>query len=287
MAFDVTFINAEGTALNLNDGLNTWITIGVANDLMPVFSFQERTSPLIPGSLISSVRVEPRDLVIPIILLEEDRNMALARARQMISILDPRLGDGRLLVANGDETRVLICRLKDGFASDGSGNEQFSDNMRLMLTFRASDPFFYALNSIVLTAGQNFAPKNFFPIFPVLFSQSSVSTNANLINSGNENAWPIITITGPGNSFLITNVTIGKKIEVTTAINAGEVITIDTRPRTRGVRDAFGVNRFSLLTALSSFFPMKKGDNSITIEISGGDVNTLVTVEYTPTYLSS
>lgn len=287
MAFSVSFTNSEGITVNLNDEVNTFTLVGVSNDLMPFFQFQEHASPLIPGSVVTAVRIQPREFVLPVMIMGDDPEDARERARSIFNILNPLLGDGQLKITRGDQTRILYCRYRDGLSSDGNGEEQFNNYVRAVLTFLAADPFFYAPNPVELVAKQVFGPQPFFPIFPLVLAKSSNNTEATLNNAGGVDAWPIIEITGPGTRFVVTNQTTGKHIEIASEVQAGEVITIDTRPRTRSVRDHTGANRFALLTAASSMFPLKKGNNFVSIEIYGGDENTRIVFSYVPTYFSS
>lgn len=286
MAFNVTFTNAKGVSVNLNDGLHTFVNVGVGNDLMPLFSFQEHSSPLIPGSIITAVRVQPRSFSLPVTIIDEDRDAVLARVRNVFTQLNPMLGDGYLTVSNGEVTRRLYCRYQNGMSSDGTASEQFTFYVRAVITFYAADPYFYGLQTVQLTAKQVFEPHIFFPIFPLLFAASSVSTIASLQNDGNTPAFPVITVTGPLTNMIFENHTTGKHMEISTPVLEGEVITIDTRPRTRGVHDQNNVNRFSLLTALSSMFALEVGENNVEITIANGTEAAIVTVHYIPAYLS-
>jgi phage-related protein len=286
MAFDITFTNSEGIVVNLNDQVNTFALVGISNDLMPFFDFQEHTSPMIPGSIVTAVRVQPRDFSLPILISDSNRDTALARTRQMLKLLNPILGDGTLKVVNGNIVRVLTCRYRDGITSDGTGDQQFTNYVKAVLTFRAADPFFYSQNQQQLIGTQVTTLENFFPILPVRLSTSSNIVNAVLNNAGDVDAWPVIVVDGPATNIYIENATTGKHIEIATGLNADEKLTIDTRPRTRSIRDNLGVNRFSAITPQSSMWSLKKGANTVSIQITGGDQNSRVTITYTPAFLT-
>jgi hypothetical protein len=286
MAYKITFTNSEGVSVNLNDNVNTFALVGVSNDLMPFFDFQEHTSPLIAGSIVTAVRVQSRDFSLPILIMDASRDTALARTRQILRLLNPLLGDGKLTITNGAETRVLTCRYRDGITSDGAGEAQFSNFVRVVLTFRAADPFFYSPAASQLIATQVVSVTNFFPILPVRLATSSNTVEATLTNAGDVDAWPVIQVLGPATKILIQNLSTVKHIEISTTLTASETLTIDTRPRTRSIRDNLGVNRFSTITPQSSIFPLKKGSNRMSLQITGGDANSRVTVTYIPAYLS-
>ncbi|KPL72256.1 hypothetical protein ADN00_15680 [Ornatilinea apprima] len=286
MSYNVAFTNANGISINLNDRVNTYSMVGISNDLMPGFEFQESSSPLIHGSIVNAARISQRDYLLPIMVIDADRGSVMSRIRTMLSILDPRKGDGQLRITNEGVTRVLNCRYRSGLSSDGTGPDQFTNWIRGVIDFYASDPYFYAASPITLQVSGDWSPYNFFPILPVRFAASSSTVTATLTNSGDVEAWPVITITGPGTHFHVTNHTSGKFIVVDTTLLTGESLIIDTRPRTRSIRDGDGVNRFAYLTPASSLFPMKQGNNQVEVEIVGGNGNTSVTVMYTPAYLT-
>lgn len=284
MAFSAVFTNPNGLSVNLTDNINIYTPIGMDGELMPPFGFQESSSPLIPGSVITAVYVTPRVLAWPLIIRDMNREALLARIREILSILNPQLGDGQLLVTNGSNSRVLYCRYRGGISA--INESQGITTTRQVLNFFAADPFWYAPSSTELTAQQNFAPINFFPVLPITLATSAITTTAALENDGDVPAYPVITILGPATNVIVTNTTTGKLVEINSSIAAGETITIDARPRTRSVRDQDGDNRFSLLTAESSMWALEIGTNNVEIEISGGDANTRVSVSYTPAYLT-
>jgi len=285
MAFSAVFTNANGLSVNLTDNVNIFTPVGMDGELAPPFGFQEQSSPLIPGSVVTAIYVTPRSLAWPLIIRDSDREALIERVRGILSILNPQLGDGQLVVTHGSKTgRLLNCRYRSGLTA--INESQGITTTRQVITFYAADPFWYAPSPTELTAQQNFAPPNFFPVLPITLATSSMETTAALENGGDVPAYPVITILGPATSVIVTNTTTGKLVEIDSSIAAGETITIDARPRTRSVRDQDGINQFSLLTADSSMWPLEVGTNSITIEISGGDANTIVTVSYTPAYLT-
>lgn len=286
MAYSIIFTNPEGVAINLNDQVNTFALVGISNDLMPFFDFQEHMSPLIPGSMVSAVRVQPRDFSLPILIMDASHDTVLARTRQILKLLNPMLGDGVLRIASGSTERVLNCRYRDGITSDGTGDQQFSNYIRSVLTFRAADPFFYSKNSQQLIGTQVATIQNFFPILPVRIATSSAMLVAILNNAGDVEAWPVTVIQGPATNILIQNITTGKHIQINTGLLDDETLTIDTRPRTRSVRDGLGVNRFSAVTPQSAMFSLVKGSNTVSIQITGGNENSRVTITYTPAFLT-
>jgi phage-related protein len=286
MSYGVTFINSEGISINLNDGVNCFAMTGISNDLMPEFEFQESSSPLIHGSIINAARIKQRDYLLPIMFIDADRASVLARIRSTAKYLDPRLGDGQLHITSDGIERVLTCRYRSGLSSDGQGEDQYTNYIKGVIDFYASDPYFYAASPTIMQVSGDWSPRSFFPILPVLIANSTNSASATLSNGGDVDAWSIITITGPGSYFCITNHTSGKFIIINTTILAGETLIIDTRPRTRGVRDGNGVNKFDYLSADSALFPMIRGSNFVEIEIVGGSASTSVKVQYTPAFFT-
>jgi len=286
MPFSITFTNAKNQSINLNDEVNTFTLTGVGNDLMASFSFQEYQSPMIPGSLIVGTRVNAREFYLPVHIQDASRDTVMNRVRNMVNILNPMLGEGKLTITNGDVTRVINCRYKSGLESDGTGNEQFTNYVRGVISFYASDPYFYAPSTVQSIVTADYNPPPFFPIFPITFPDPSVFNEVNINNSGQVDSWPVIKFIGQGTNFKVNNSTLNRHIEITSTLLAGEQIIVDARPRTRSVRDLTGANRFSSMTSTSRIFQLAPGNNRLEVSITGSTDDTMVIIEYTPVYLS-
>jgi phage-related protein len=288
---DISFIAPDGTTVNLNDRVNTYLAVGMEGDLMPSFSFVEQQSPAFDGAIIKDVNINARDISIPLFVQDVSRPAVLERVRSIIKSLMPKSGEGQLVINSDGKVRVLNCRYKGGFSSDGTGTHQFTYWMKTLLVFHAGNPYFYDQNDTTFEIAYAVRNTSFFPIPPMQlynpnkFSGSGEATPT-ITCSGDVLTWPEIRIYGAGDNPTITNLTSGKKISIATTLEDGEVIIIDTDPVRKTVVDGQGQNLWPIVSADSSLFPLVPGDNRISIFLSNPTGNSKIQFIYKSAYLT-
>jgi phage-related protein len=99
-------------------------------------------------------------------------------------------------------------------------------------------------------------------------SSSGIASSFSVFNSGDVEAWPIWTITGPGNTITLTNTTTGKALVLSITLTGGQVLTIDTRPGHKTVTREDGSNQFATVSSTSSLWELVTGNNAVTLAIS-------------------
>lgn len=285
MSETIQFINAENDTIELTDLVNYAVLRGRIGDLMPVFTRSEEKVPLQAGSRLLRINTEPRELDIPLMIWDSSAVAMEARLRSLVQAMDPNLGEGKLRYTSQSGTSVdLNCRYVDGLRGD---NRRANLTWReLVLTLRASDPYWYATSPVSATYETEEATATFFPFFPLVLSDSSVFADAAVNNSGDVDAWPVWTINGPGSNPVLRNLTTGKTLTLTYTITAGQTITIDTRPGYKTIELDTGDNLFPYRSNASSLWPLQRGSNTIRIELSSADENSSVVLSYYPRYLS-
>lgn len=287
---DIRFIASNGTVVNLNDRQNTFLAVGMAGDLMPSFAFIEQQSPAFDGSIVKDVVINPRDITIPVYVQDVSRPAVLNRVRTIIKNLNPRDNDGQLVINSDGKTRVLNCRFKSGFANDGTGNQQFTKWMKTALVFRAGDPYFYDPADTTFEVRYTPRTTSFYPIPPMqLFNPNSFSdgeAETTLDNDGDVQTWPVIRIQSGGTNPTIVNLTTRKKISFNRIFMDGQVAIIDTRPTRKTVVSETGANLWQDLTADSTLFPLVRGENTISLQMTNPSANALVRFIYKLAYLT-
>jgi len=219
---------------------------------------------------------------IPLAIEEADYSALLSTLRSLAANLDPAAGDGTLRVVNNGNARLLTCRYKGGLEHA----TRTGPLVRMVLAFRAFDPYWYAENETAYTF-QQAAGVSFFPLLPLSLSSSAVYSVETVANDGDVEAWPVWTITGPGDSLVLRNLTTGETLELQTTILAGQQVTIDTRPGRKTVLRDDGTNLFPYLSDTSSLWALTKGSNKIQVELNLSDANSSVVLRYTLRYLSA
>lgn len=259
------WIDADGVAMDLE------ISWDVAERFMPPSQLEEDEVPGEDGTRLRGITFDARDFPLTIWLHEQTEQELRTAMRNIALAMNPKRGPGKIRFTTpfGDQ-REISCTYKSGLGFvEKLGDTSGLYAQRATIIFRAHDPNWSDTTSNNDVYGIDAVP-NFFPIFPLRLSSSQVVVVADVINTGDLDAWPIITINGPGSVIKCTNLTTGLYFEFPTGVlGVGESVIIDTRPTKKTVLTNSGVNAFSLLSSTSTLWPLVRGTNSIILEMSG------------------
>lgn len=259
---------------------------GVAGRFMPPVEIIEDIIPGQPGSRTRSVRHLPRDVAVPVWLRGPSAADLRATLREVVRILDPTIGDGRLQATAPDgSVRELTCRYANGLTltetlEDGGGVTE----QRSSLVFRCADPYWYERDATELsfTIGD---PPTFFPFFPLRLASSTVFGSFVIGNAGDVPTWPVWTVLGPGEDLQLNNLTTGESLSLTGVIPAGATVVIDTRPGKKTIRQGT-TNLYPNLEAGSALWALAAGQNELQVELSGADADTRVSISFRRAFLT-
>lgn len=286
MAETITWIAPDGTSTVLTAQTNTEVLWGRLGAFMPPVTFVEHEIPLQSGSQLHEIRYRPRRLDLPFLIRGTSATALRANVRSFLHVFDPSRGDGTLRIQGpGGDERELTCRYMDGLIGHETDNLAGPSYQRVMITFRAFDPFWYAKNAIVNTYTVGVAA-TFFPFFPLRLTNSVIFADVTVNNTGDVNSWPTWVITGPGSTITLRNLTSGENLVLSTTLLAGETVTIDTRPGFKSVSKNDGTNLFSSLSTTSVLWDLRAGNNSIRLEMGGSTSASAVQLTYKPRFLS-
>jgi hypothetical protein len=188
--------------------------------------------------------------------------------REWPRILDPVKGQGTLTVVQGDYPgRQLICVYESGLEAVAE-----TDRLRIpaVLTFRAAYPYWVdETESEQVVTGEEesffwFPFAGSFAANPIRFGPENTFANLVVSNTGDVEAWPVITVKGPATNVEMINETTGLSWQFTGDVAAGETLIVDTRPGQKLVR-LDGVNEYDRLTEDSNLWPLIPGANTITM----------------------
>lgn len=280
-----TWIDPAGVAYPLNDP-GTYFVPGplpAQGQYGVPLAMVDHQIPLLPGRREQYIQIDANDVRMPLLIHGDTTQILDAQIRTLSEAMRPTRGRGVLQHQSNDGTvRQLFCRevgrLRDvqmrspGWAQVG-------------LQFYAADPFWYDFDyTTVATVPAGVATFFQNPFFPIHLSASSSSNAFTIFNNGQDVAWPIWTITGPGTNFVLTNTSTGQALTAGIALTAGQAITIDTRPDKLTVTREDGSNQWATITPASLLWSLAVGSNAITIAITGGGVGTSVQLQYKQRY---
>ena len=285
---DVTFTDPAGATTAFSDWANGWVLQPGAKGLdMPVYAFTQDESPGIDGYAIRQVRAGGKEIALPIAFWADDSRAAyLTRRRTLIRALNPKRGLGTLTVTQADGTaRTIAACYSAGLEGDESLDAAGARWCMGVITFACPSPFW--LGAEVTTEWRAAVSGTFFPILPLAVGNSQVLGSVTVDNDGDDDAFPVWTITGPATAVSLTNVTTGEVLVLAHTITVGDTIVIDTRERQQTALLNGTTNLWGALSDASTMWALEPGTNDLTLTVTGSTSNTRVRMTYQPRYLAA
>lgn len=283
MAETVTWVDPDGVELALE------VEWDVTGRFSPPTFFDEEGVPGQDGLRLREVRHEARNFVLPLWITGTSEADLRTKMRDLVSAMNPQRGDGKIRVTSpiGDQ-REIVCRAASGLEmGERLGDTSGPEVQLAAVVFRAWEPFWQDVSDTVSgpwTVG--LAPAPFFPFFPLRLTSSEVFAAVDVTNSGDVATWPIWTITGPGSSITLQNLTTGHTLLLNVTLSASESVTIDTSPGIKTVTKSDGSNLYPDLSSTSYLWPLQRGVNAVQISMGGATSATSVTMRRRHKYLA-
>jgi hypothetical protein len=261
-----------------------------SNRFMPKMRFASDAVPGQPGEVFREVEHGPREFGVTFDVPAVGAANTRAAVRAMVKTLNPKRGPGRIRVTSpiGDQ-REIVCRYSGGAELvEKVGEDSGPDWQQFPVTFLAHDPYWYDVSAIEQTFTITAAAPNFFPIPPIHLAASELAVDSSVDNTGDEEAWPVWTVTGPGSGIKLTNQTTGRFTWFPSlALVAGQTLVVDTQPGAKSTIVDGVTNAYSSLSVDSSLWPFETGVNGIRLEMSGADdALSALSMRYYRRYLS-
>jgi hypothetical protein len=230
-------------------------------------------------------RPQPRNIDLPVLIKAGSHDELLSQVRTVLAGV--MAGEGTLRFTRGEAIRELLkCYFVGGLTSDGKGIEAARE-FKAVLSFRALDPYWYDPTAIIVSfvSSGDDDPTLFFPVPPLYLLPSAVLQSKTINNPGVE-AWPVWIITGPGDIISLINQTSGRTFIYSGALEAADMLEIDTRPLYKTVR-LNGANAWeNVPVASADLWPLAAGNNDILVTVGNSTVHTVVEFHYNPRYVS-
>lgn len=289
MSESLKFVNAMGEEILLHDPGHIEYLYGRTGAFAPPFSIVSDPVAGRDGGEFRASFAEAAEIDIPVQVLGTNAADLWSKLRNLRRILNPKLGMGRLIVTTPDGVESEIeCVVSEINMSEDDNATFTHDNapsiQQVLIVFTAPDPFWQStsISTYTFTQGQ---PAMFFPFFPLRLSASQVFSEQVINNPGDVEAYPEWVITGPGDSITLRNQTTGKilQLDPSVSLGSGEQIVIDTKRRTIKKND--GTNLFPYLVFGTELWTLRRGLNTITVEMGNTNTNSSVQLSIRPRYL--
>lgn len=288
-AWVVTWVEPDATEHILTGQSGSEALWGIQGHGLPPIAFVEEAIPAYDGARLRDVTFKPREIDLPIVLKGATEAAIWQQQRAVLAWFNPTRGDGTLRIQAPDgTTRELTCRLKDGLQGDLRTSTAGPLFRKTILVLRAVDPFWLDASVVTDTYELSVSSATFFPFFPIRLTNSTLFNAPVVDNIGDVDAYPIWTVTGPGSTITLRNLSTDKLLGTSRALLDGETLAIDTRFGMKSITfdDGTGpTNDYASLSAASEFWTLQPGDNSLQLEMSGTTADSQITLRYVPRYL--
>lgn len=280
----LTFTPDGGTTYRLTDwdnGVHA-LTGNVAGHILPPYEVISDVVPGLDGARFRAIRATSRVISIPMWIEGPDRPSYRSRVRDLIRAVAPdegRFGWLEFTEMDGSRRRIR-CIYQNGL----QGVEDVSNGgrvwWRFVLEFTALDPWWYGD-----TVTQEIAYVGPVPFFPTLrLSTSQVLGSITLFNEGEISVYPRIVIDGPGTNIQVTYPN-GDVLAFTGAVPVDSQLVIVSAPGQQSIT-LDGASWWDHLTEQAALSPVPPGESVMTVQMTGADANSHITVEHEPRYRS-
>lgn len=191
---------------------------------LTTYSLNTRAVGQIPGEQLQNVRAGVRTFALPVQIEGDTEAEIDERLGWLQQVLDPGR-EIRVQYRRPDGTEREISALYAGGADSVSATADAGHLQRRVvvpLIMKALWPFWRPVANPVTTEG------------PVTFTDRDFDI-VTLVNGGDVDAWPEITVTGYAEGIEAINLTTGRWWRVRRVLEVGDVLRIDTDPRSFGV----------------------------------------------------
>lgn len=209
--------------------------------------------PLQHGASDVGFRLQPRKLRLKVATNSDDGQTLDTRRAKLLSIFKPRLSELKILkTLDSGARRQIDCYFSSGLtfrSSDRKGMVQVE-----VIELLAPDPTFYDPTPVAVYFGLAGGTATGYPFaipleIPWNVGSSTLRQGRDVTYAGTWQSEPIVTIYGPITDAVVTNLTIGAKLDFTGAtINAGDWVVVDTRYGHKSVTGGSGENRIADMT---------------------------------------
>jgi Phage tail protein len=280
---EMYYTDSLGNETNLGTVLDRQFKEGLNGRFMPSFEHFSDAVPELDGERYRGTRALTSTYNVPLTVVADNISSLRARCRSLVRALSPKRGVGTLTVATADGlTRYLKCILDARIETDPATDGEEYD-ARMVLGFRAFDPFWYDLEPVEKLFENYTSSGMFFPAPPYRIGASAVFSAFVETNEGDSEAWPIWTITGPGKALELRNNTSGLTLTLDYDIPPDAAVVIDTRPGQGSVEITGGVSLFAVTSG--ELWPLVEGDNDVSVTLLETTTATVIRLRYEPGYL--
>jgi len=287
-----TITDPTGVDWSLDGTAGYWEAPGKKGFHGTTYQHYRDESPMVSGAFWRGVRALPRELFVPIVIRDFDRNVLLSKRRALAKALSPLNGKECTIASAWPDgsVRRIDCRYVDGLDGGEQGPGEYGiTTMKYGLRFIADDPFFYG-DTITQNYSLSPATRTELPIpgadtFYEVVASPLLAAGTIISNLGDVETFPTWQFVGPFTQIIAQNVTTGKTFTIAhTAGTSANSLSLVTEPGESYLVDESGVNKWDKLIAGYQLWSLIQGNNLVNITLTGADVTSTAILQYAPLY---
>lgn len=231
------------------------------------------------GASFRARRVLPRDIDLPIDIREQSHGDLAA----FTSRLAKMFANGCRLILIDDEGATWYTDVhRTGGGDYVKGRDDREGELQLIITVRAGDPFWTALDATTITIGggsSSTAAPFIANLLTLPVSSSQAIGSVSVDNTGDAEAFPFWTIVGPGQNLEI-RLPSGEGFKWLGTLSAGQTLFVDTKVGT--IVDQSGASRYSSLDTAPRFFRLPPGSTTVLASMESATSASKITCSWRP-----
>lgn len=279
-------IGGNGDALTLTDRPNGFHVRGGAKGLdVPPVEVQTSDSAA-DGTRVRAVRWLPREVEWTQVIHASTEAVKRQRVARLVEILNTkRYGPAQLVVGSPDGSARAVAAHYAGGAEGENGHGIGTPLYQVWpLKLLCPDPLFSSLEPVVIDPWRlAAAPKPFLsstsPFFPIRFASSQIIGQLEILNPGDEDAFALWNILGPGGPITIGNAA-GRAFVFDTVLESGDVRTVDTGAKL--VLDGDGENAWPDLGPAPKLWTIPPGKSVASVELLDATMASRIALQFFP-----
>lgn len=237
------------------------------------------------GSRFRRSRRLARTITMPITIFGTDRGDIESKLRQLVNIFNDRFTTPKLLAYHPVDQDVfeMECHYSGGGDHQWGSDTDGRYYVKWPITILCPTPYWTSRTvqtSVVRASGtgRGLIRTGNGGLSRLRVSNSSAFGALVIENDGDVDAYPIWTIVGPGDSFVLQRDVDGASLAYQTALAGTDTITVDTRVAT--VVDQAGTNKYMNLAPAPKFFTLPPGRSAISVVLNGATSASSITLNF-------
>ena len=228
------------------------------------------------GGIFRHSRREPRNIDLPVTVFGSTPAVVETRLRALARVLQDTAGPTRLINYRPNGNLFLRLHYVGGAESQWGEDQAGRTFARWLLSFQAPQPYWESATRQTFTLSPGTTGRGLLPQLTKLKLASGQALGSIAVaNAADVQTFPIWRITGPVNNF---RARLGGLSFSFPTVPPGVELIVDTEQGT--VRQANGLNRYSLLGPAPKLFPFPPGNSTVLVDGEDATLNTSIVVEY-------